>query len=68
MPEQVDYPAAPEWTLSNSIFKTYKLDTESVLQECLDFDIRHSNISNIFASSDAFTRVQPTLSLAYKHL
>lgn len=68
MPEQVDYPAVPEWTLSNSIFKTYKLDTESVLQECLDFDIRHSNILNIFASSDAFARVQPTLSIAYKHL
>jgi len=57
----------PEWSISQSIFKTYKLDTESVLQECMDSDLRHSNILSLF-SPEAFARVQPTLSLAYKHL
>lgn len=65
--EQVVDPPAPEWTISQSIFKTYKLDTEAVLQECMNFDLRNSKIPSLF-SPEAFTRVQPTLSLAYKHL
>lgn len=68
VPMVAEYPPAPQWTISNSIFKNYKFDTEAVLRESMNFDLRHSKTPYLFGSSEAFARVQPTLELAYKHL
>ena len=64
-----------KWTLSTSIFKDYRLDSEKILLECFEFDWHHSRISNFVRNSDDQEKVKncvkhyyPLLKLAYKTL
>lgn len=41
-----------EWSFNISIFKDYKQDSERLIDDCLEFDWRHSRIQNFVKSSE----------------
>jgi hypothetical protein len=64
-----------EWNFNMSIFREYKPDNDRVLDDCLEFDWRHSRIPNFVKNSDDLSLLRqvvrqhyPIIKLSYKNL
>lgn len=64
-----------QWTLGISLFKDYKSDNDRILDDCLEFDWRHSRIPNFVKSSEEISNLKNLLranyaliKVAYKNL
>ena len=64
-----------EWSFNISIFREYKPDNERLLDDCLEFDWRHSKISNFVKNSDDMNSLRQLarenyaiIKLSYKNL
>lgn len=56
------------WKFSTSIFKSYKRDDESVLNDCFEFDWQHSRIQGIIKKSQDLTQFKTVLFKYYEHI
>lgn len=63
------------WSFHVAIFKDYKVDNDRVLDDCLDFDWRHSRVMNFVKNPEeqvelknSVRQIYPLIKLAYKNL
>jgi hypothetical protein len=58
----------PEWSIENSIFRTYKFDNEKLVKDCMDSDWANSHLSSLIKSEIEQAAVKTVLLQIYDRL
>lgn len=65
---KIEIEAEPEWDWSKSIFKNYKIDTESTLKKCFEYDWARLKLPKVIKNPDELAAVKPILQQHYKRI
>ena len=57
-----------KWLFKTSIFKDYFVDNEKVLQDCFEFDWKHSRIGNFIRGQEEQDSLKKVLKENYRHI
>eukprot|EP00358_Blepharisma_japonicum_P001299 CAMPEP_0202955260 /NCGR_PEP_ID=MMETSP1395-20130829/51643_1 /ASSEMBLY_ACC=CAM_ASM_000871 /TAXON_ID=5961 /ORGANISM="Blepharisma japonicum, Strain Stock R1072" /LENGTH=375 /DNA_ID=CAMNT_0049671631 /DNA_START=936 /DNA_END=2060 /DNA_ORIENTATION=- len=67
IPPQQELERIP-WSIPISLFRDYKFDDENLLNECFEFDWKHSRLMNFVKNQADQDKVKDILKANYKHI